>query len=153
MGTYQGGAGYARWRGKAFTSNCDQCFSARCFSPCLWPLPLLCGSKDCFGWGQRHRVHPLAGQGANLGFGDVCELADQVQEMVLVGAGLGHRDYLKRYESARLQHNVPTMLGIDGLQKLYCTSLPPLVIARSLGLALTSASTPLRNLLQSHASV
>ena len=52
--TYQGGASYAWWdRGKAFTSNSHKCFSARCFSPCLWPLPLLCGAKDCPGWGQR----------------------------------------------------------------------------------------------------
>jgi len=114
--------------------------------------PYYVGPRTALVGDSAHRVHPLAGQGANLGFGDVCELADQVQRMVLDGAGLGHRDYLKMYESARLQHNVPTMLGIDGLQKLYCNSLPPLVIARSLGLALTAASTPLRKLLQSHAA-
>ena len=114
--------------------------------------PFYVGPRTALVGDSAHRVHPLAGQGANLGFGDVCELANQVQAMVLDGAGLGHRDYLKKYESARLQHNVPTMLGIDGLQKLYCTSLPPLVMARSLGLALTAASTPLRNLLQSHAA-
>jgi len=114
--------------------------------------PYYVGPRTALVGDSAHRVHPLAGQGANLGFGDVCELADQVQGMVLDGAGLGHRDYLKRYESARLQHNVPTMLGIDGLQKLYCTSLPPLVMARSLGLAITAASTPLRNMIQSHAA-
>ena len=83
---------------------------------------------------------------------DLLTPGSEFQRMILDGAGLGHRDYLKMYESARLQHNVPTMLGIDGLQKLYCNSLPPLVIARSLGLALTAASTPLRKLLQSHAA-
>jgi len=114
--------------------------------------PYYVGPRTALVGDSAHRVHPLAGQGANLGFGDVCELADQVQGMILDGAGLGHRDYLKMYESARLQHNVPTMLGIDGLQKLYCNSLPPLVIARSLGLALTAASTPLKKLLQSHAA-
>ena len=114
--------------------------------------PYYVGPRTALVGDSAHRVHPLAGQGANLGFGDVCELADQVQRMILDGAGLGHRNYLKMYESARLQHNVPTMLGIDGLQKLYCNSLPPLVIARSLGLALTAASTPLRKLLQSHAA-
>ena len=114
--------------------------------------PYYVGPRTALVGDSAHRVHPLAGQGANLGFGDVCELANQVQGMVLDGAGLGHRDYLKRYETARLQHNVPTMLGIDGLQKLYCTSLPPLVMARSLGLAITAASTPLRNMIQSHAA-
>ena len=114
--------------------------------------PYYVGPRTALVGDSAHRVHPLAGQGANLGFGDVCELANQIQGMVLDGAGLGHRDYLKRYETVRLQHNAPTMLGIDGLQKLYCTALPPIVMARSLGLALTAASTPLRNLLQSHAS-
>ena len=114
--------------------------------------PYYVGPRTALVGDSAHRVHPLAGQGANLGFGDVCELANQIQGMVLDGAGLGHRDYLKRYETVRLQHNAPTMLGIDGLQKLYCNALPPLVMARSLGLALTAASTPLRNLLQAQAA-
>jgi len=36
-----------------------------------------------------HRVHPLAGQGVNLGFGDVTELSDQLNKSVLTGADIG----------------------------------------------------------------
>lgn len=36
-----------------------------------------------------HRVHPLAGQGVNLGFGDVAELCDQLNKSVLSGADIG----------------------------------------------------------------
>lgn len=114
--------------------------------------PRYIGSRTVLVGDSAHRVHPLAGQGANLGFGDVRELMEQVQDMVLDGAGLGHRDYLKHYETARQRHNVPTMLGMDALQKLYCTSLPPVVMIRSLGLSLTSACSPLRKMIQAHAA-
>ena len=40
-----------------------------------------------------HRIHPLAGQGVNLGFGDVDSLAE-VEGMVVEGGGLGHHEYL-----------------------------------------------------------
>jgi hypothetical protein len=46
------------------------------------------------------------------------------------GAGLGHHAHLCRYETERQQANVPTMFSIDALQKLYGTSLPPVVLAR-----------------------
>jgi len=114
--------------------------------------PLYSGHRVALVGDSAHRVHPLAGQGANLGFGDVLELGEQVQAMVRDGAGLGHRDYLRRYETARLRHNLPTMLGVDAIQKLYSTALPPLVAARSLGLTLTAACDPLRRALQAHAA-
>lgn len=52
--------------------------------------------------------------------------------------------YLKQYQSRRQRHNVPTMLAIDGLQKLYNTSFPPLVALRSVGLQITQAISPLK---------
>ena len=53
--------------------------------------PRYIGARAALVGDSAHRVHPLAGQGANLGFGDVRELAEQVQAMVRDGAGLGHR--------------------------------------------------------------
>jgi len=114
--------------------------------------PRYIGPRTVLVGDSAHRVHPLAGQGANLGFGDVRELAERVQDMVMDGAGLGHRDYLKQYETARQRHNVPSMLGIDGLQKLYSTALPPVVLARSLGLSVVASCSPLRKLIQAHAA-
>ncbi len=46
------------------------------------------------------------------------------------GAVLGHHAHLCRYETERQQANVPTMFSIDALQKLYGTSLPPVVLVR-----------------------
>jgi len=99
-----------------------------------------------------HRVHPLAGQGVNLGFGDVDALTRIVDGCIRDGAGLGNRSYLLDYETARQRHNVPTMLTIDSLQKLYSTTFTPLVLARSLGLQLTNSLDPLKRMMVSHAS-
>lgn len=57
---------------------------------------------------------------------------------------LGSLEYLKAYESKRQRHNVPTMLAVHGLQKLYNTTFAPLVVLRSVGLQLTHALPPLK---------
>ncbi len=48
-----------------------------------------------------HRVHPLAGQGVNLGFGDVIRLTETLRENILNGAEIGSNMYLQKYESKR----------------------------------------------------
>jgi len=98
-----------------------------------------------------HRVHPLAGQGVNLGFGDVASLAEVVEGMVVEGGGLGHHEYLCQYETDRQRHNLATMVGVDCLQKLYCTSNTPMVLARSLGIMATNAAHPVKKLIMQHA--
>ena len=52
--------------------------------------------------------------------------------------------HLLKYETLRQRHNVPTMLAVDGLQKLYGTTLTPIVLLRSLGLLLTDAMSPVK---------
>nr|CAD7570886.1 unnamed protein product [Timema californicum] len=100
-----------------------------------------------------HRVHPLAGQGVNLGFGDVKCLTELLAESVYSGQSIGSKSPLLNYETSRQRHNVPTMLAIDGLQKLYSTEATPIVILRSLGLQLTHALTPLKSTIMNHAAV
>ena len=75
-----------------------------------------------------------------------------VGDCVREGGQLGHRDYLCQYETDRQRHNLVTMLGIDALQKLYCTDWAPLVMARSLGMTATDIVTPAKKLFMSHAS-
>lgn len=99
-----------------------------------------------------HRVHPLAGQGANLGFGDIACLNTVLGETAYAGSDLGDLSYLKDYETERQRHNVPTMLAIDGLYRLYGTEFPPVVLLRSLGLQAVNAFGPLKGLLKSHAA-
>lgn len=99
-----------------------------------------------------HRVHPLAGQGVNLGFGDVETLTKLVDRCIRDGGGLGNRSYLLDYETDRQRHNVPTMLTIDSLQKLYSSTFTPIVLARTFGLQLTDSLDPLKRLMVAHAS-
>ncbi|CAH0551225.1 unnamed protein product [Brassicogethes aeneus] len=91
-----------------------------------------------------HRVHPLAGQGVNLGFGDIISLNTILGKSAYSGSHLADICYLKEYETERQKHNVPTMLAVDGLHRLYATDFTPLVLLRSVGLQLTHAIGPLK---------
>lgn len=93
-----------------------------------------------------HRIHPLAGQGVNLGYGDVSCLVAQVAEAVYNGSDVNAMHYLKAYERERLCQNVPIMMGVHGLQKLYNTEFPPVVLLRSLGLKVTHSMPFIKNL-------
>lgn len=99
-----------------------------------------------------HNVHPLAGQGVNLGFRDVRDLA-----AVLGGRGAepdcGSLALLRRYERSR-REDVLTMIAVtDGLQRLFSTRWPGAEWARNAGLALTGRIAPLRRALATHAIV
>ncbi|XP_069167947.1 ubiquinone biosynthesis monooxygenase COQ6, mitochondrial isoform X2 [Procambarus clarkii] len=98
-----------------------------------------------------HRVHPLAGQGVNLGFGDVASLLDTLENAVLLGADIGEEEILHKYESERQKHNVMTMASIDGLYRLYSTSALPFVLLRALGLSTVNVITPLKRQIIRHA--
>ncbi len=120
-----------------------------------FPLRLL-RLKTCIGrrlalvGDAAHNVHPLAGQGVNLGFRDARELA-----AVLAGRGAqpdcGHRSLLRRYERARREDVALMQLTTDGLQKLFNNDDPVLAQARNLGLRLTDRLAPARNFLIRHA--
>ncbi|XP_054010694.1 ubiquinone biosynthesis monooxygenase COQ6, mitochondrial [Hylaeus anthracinus] len=99
-----------------------------------------------------HRIHPLAGQGVNLGFGDVTVLVQLLAEAVMNGAVLGDMMYLRKYETCRQRYNVPTMLAIDALHRLYKGTAAPIVLVRSLGLQLTNAIPMIKRTLIEHAS-
>ncbi|PNF22636.1 Ubiquinone biosynthesis monooxygenase COQ6, mitochondrial [Cryptotermes secundus] len=99
-----------------------------------------------------HRVHPLAGQGVNLGFGDVKCLSELLCEAVFNGSSLGNMSHLMKYETLRQRHNLPTMLATEGLQKLYGTTLTPVVVLRSLGLQLTHVLSPVKKMIMNYAA-
>ncbi|MBI1395594.1 MAG: ubiquinone biosynthesis protein UbiH [Betaproteobacteria bacterium] len=97
-----------------------------------------------------HNVHPLAGQGVNLGFRDVREIA-----AVLRGRGAevdcGSLALLRRFERAR-REDVSSMIAVtDGLQRLFSSRVPGLEGLRNLGLSLTDRLPILRRALARHA--
>lgn len=95
---------------------------------------LLCNYRDA-----AHRLHPLAGQGVNLGFGDVSCLSQVLNEAVQSGSDVGSLYYLSKYETERQRAVLPVVMTIHGLHHLYNTDFSPVVLLRSLGLQSTNA--------------
>ncbi|KAG8013409.1 Ubiquinone biosynthesis monooxygenase COQ6, partial [Nibea albiflora] len=85
-----------------------------------------------------HRVHPLAGQGVNLGFGDVACLTQLLSQAAFNGKDLGAIQHLLEYETERQRHNLPMMAAIDLMKRLYSTNAAPVVLLRSFGLQATN---------------
>jgi ubiquinone biosynthesis UbiH/UbiF/VisC/COQ6 family hydroxylase len=97
-----------------------------------------------------HIVHPLAGQGLNLGLRDVRELAGVLASRSPV-SDCGDYGLLRRYERARKEDILALEMTTDGLQKLFSSTAVWLAGLRNLGLTLVNAQAPLKNLLIRHA--
>jgi 2-octaprenyl-6-methoxyphenol hydroxylase len=81
-----------------------------------------------------HGIHPIAGQGYNLGVRDVETLAPLLAETASLGLDLGSVTTLKRYEKLRRYDAATMILMTDGLNKLFSNTIVPLRVARRLGL-------------------
>lgn len=92
-----------------------------------------------------HVIHPLAGQGVNLGLLDAAALAETVHDAAVAGGDIGAPRVLRRYERWRKGDNLQMMLAMDGFKRLFGSGMPPLRLARNLGLDLADAATPLKN--------
>jgi len=93
-----------------------------------------------------HNLHPLAGQGVNLGFQDARELAQVLRERGACG-DVGEYRLLRRYERARREDVLAMTAATDGLQRLFGDSGRPLRWMRNGGLALVNQALPLKRLL------
>ncbi|CAG7834209.1 unnamed protein product [Allacma fusca] len=99
-----------------------------------------------------HRVHPLGGQGLNLGIGDVACLLKVLETSTSVGEHLGNLERLKHYETERQRHNVVVQTGVDFLHRLYSFDFSPVVAARSIGLSIVDSSDVLKKCIVAQAS-
>nr|XP_057946922.1 ubiquinone biosynthesis monooxygenase COQ6, mitochondrial [Doryrhamphus excisus] len=99
-----------------------------------------------------HRVHPLAGQGANLGFGDVACLTQLLSQAAFNGKDLGAIQHLLEYETERQRHNLPMMAAIDLMKRLYSTDAAPVVLLRTFGLQATNMLPSLKEQITAFAS-
>ena len=97
-----------------------------------------------------HVVHPLAGQGVNLGFGDAASLARTLAQREPF-RDCGDRAVLRRYERARAEAILAVRTVTDGLAKLFALPGAAAARARNIGLNLTDRSTLVKNLLIAHA--
>lgn len=91
-----------------------------------------------------HGVHPIAGQGLNLGLRDVGALAQVVVEAARRGEDIGAADVLERYQVWRRFDATSLALGMDGVNRLFSNDNPLLRLGRDLGLGVVNALPALR---------
>ncbi|XP_019189904.1 PREDICTED: ubiquinone biosynthesis monooxygenase COQ6, mitochondrial-like [Ipomoea nil] len=99
-----------------------------------------------------HTVHPLAGQGVNMGFGDAIALSKVIAEGVAVGSDIGEVSVLKKYESERKPANIAMMAVLDGFQKAYSVDFMPVNLLRAAAFQATHYISPLKRNIISFAS-
>ncbi|WOJ92349.1 UbiH/UbiF/VisC/COQ6 family ubiquinone biosynthesis hydroxylase [Congregibacter variabilis] len=89
-----------------------------------------------------HTIHPLAGQGINLGLADVQVLAEELNTAFARGLGPGRMDVLSRYQRRRKGDNLAMMAAMDGFKRLFEQDAPPLRWLRNTGMR-TVAGLPM----------
>jgi len=99
-----------------------------------------------------HTVHPLAGQGVNLGFLDAAALAEVLLDAVAKQKEIGAHAVLRRYERWRKGDNLAMISVTGGFRYLFGNDLPGVRQLRNLGLDLTNTVTPMKNLIMRRAS-
>jgi 2-octaprenyl-6-methoxyphenol hydroxylase len=93
-----------------------------------------------------HTIHPIAGQGLNLGFRDAMALADLVIEASGRGADCGAPELLQRYQRQRRPDNLLMLAATDALDRLFSNDNPLLRLARDVGIAAVHRASPLKRL-------
>jgi 2-octaprenyl-6-methoxyphenol hydroxylase len=94
-----------------------------------------------------HTIHPIAGQGLNLGIRDVAALAELVIDARRLGLDIGNETVLLRYQQWRRFDALALAAVTDGLNRLFSNSLPLVQLARDIGLAAVNRLPPLKRLL------
>ncbi len=127
-----------------------------------------CSQRFCFPLQQRHAVdyvkpglaligdaahviHPLAGQGVNLGFKDVRVLAEEIQRAHSGNVAIGSELFLKRYQRRRKLDNLAMMAAVDGFKHLFGSRALPLVWLRNAGMRQLAGIGPLKQQIVRHA--
>jgi 2-octaprenyl-6-methoxyphenol hydroxylase len=98
-----------------------------------------------------HVIHPIAGQGLNVGIRDVAALAEAIVDARRLGLDIGGDSVLERYQRWRRLDAVVLAGVTDGLNRLFSNTIAPIKFARDLGLAAVNQMPPLKRLLMQHA--
>ncbi len=98
-----------------------------------------------------HTMHPLAGQGVNLGLGDAAVLAEALLRAHARGKDIGARSVLRRYERARKGEVLAMIAALEGLHRLFGSRARPVQWLRNAGLDVVNAAAPVKCLLMRQA--
>jgi 2-octaprenyl-6-methoxyphenol hydroxylase len=98
-----------------------------------------------------HAIHPIAGQGFNLGLRDVAALAEILIDARRLGLDIGAPTVLEKYQRWRRFDNVALTAATDVLNRLFSNDLGPVRLGRDLGLAIVGRIAPARRMFMRHA--
>jgi len=98
-----------------------------------------------------HGIHPIAGQGLNLGLRDVAALVEVISDSAEVGLDIGSPQVLDGYAGWRHADNAALIGVTDVLNRLFSNDIAPVRAARDIGLAVVNEIPPLKNFFMSHA--
>ena len=98
-----------------------------------------------------HFIHPIAGQGYNLGLRDTAALAEVASDVRRLGLEPGRDDALARYARWRRFDTMMLVAVTDSLNRLFSNDVSPVRVARDLGLAAVNRLPPLKRLFMRHA--
>lgn len=91
-----------------------------------------------------HTIHPLAGQGVNLGFKDAEVLAEEVLRAFRMGLSPGENAVLARYQRRRQGDNLATMATMEGFKRLFAADQPLVRLLRNEGMRIFDRVMPLK---------
>jgi len=91
-----------------------------------------------------HGIHPIAGQGFNLGMGDIGALTEELARAQQLGLDPGFRGVMSRYEKQRKFANGNMVFMTDALDRLFSNAIPPVEALRRMGLGVVQKIPPLR---------
>jgi 2-octaprenyl-6-methoxyphenol hydroxylase len=98
-----------------------------------------------------HGIHPIAGQGLNLGLKDAAALTEVLLDAARLGLDIGALDTLQKYERWRRFDSFALSVATDGLNRLFSNDIVPLRALRDLGLGIVDAIGPARRFFMRHA--
>lgn len=98
-----------------------------------------------------HGIHPIAGQGFNLGLKDAAALSEIILDAARLGLDIGSLDTLKKYERWRRFDSLVMSFAMDGLNRLFSNDSAPLRIMRDVGIGLVDTIGPARRFFMRHA--
>ena len=93
-----------------------------------------------------HRIHPIAGQGLNLGLRDIAHLVDKLADAQYSGMDVGDYEVLRRFQSSRLVDNMSLIAATDGLNRLFSNSFFSIKALRGFGLSAVNMTGPLKQI-------
>ena len=116
----------------ALSARFDDCLGSLSIVGGRWSFPLSMvnaekqtGARLALMGDAAHGIHPIAGQGFNLGLRDIAALADALTEAARLGLDIGSAEVLRRFQAARRFDTMTLVLATDGLNRLFSNDIAP----------------------------